>query len=698
MSKALLTMELPCDIASSPYTLAESRGADILIIDLELESASRALEAYGRRHDNQPALIAIGPGAAPKDTHNHLPRPLSATTLHATLAQIGTALSIGKDEPTNIDMDGDDGAYTSANILVPKHVREQAQVRQEEDGVGLVTVFESDGIDLMFALGVKREIDDAPRLPLLETLLVWLTEVVSEQRGHYEVERYCDVLMRLAEEVSELGRAGLAAVTLRLRRQLLRLDTDELLAPELRLALVDFPVTVAAHLAQPADTFHIHALLQHLSSAQLELDTELDGLERVEQLLLKEAEPTSAQRHARHGLPQPVHGGRQRDLTIRYGRGKKGLVVELLGEARDIETLAGRAGRGPTNEPWNVEIEALATSLAGQDSTGNETLDYFSTYFDNLRRASIGLGGACRLRHRDSQLYIRTSVPLWLTHTAGRLVPASGGLLTVRESGIEQLVDVNITDVLVNGKLEQLDIGGTMYRAIWLHQLLGLDLNRETQDMLGCKAMLTRGPGALVAVLPGGVSEALRFSVRGVGERMPKVAGIVGGTVLVGGELSPLIDLPTAINAYIRANALGAAHAAGVIHRDVKPGNVLFRGDGSIALTDFGIAKAKEAAVSLTRTNSMVGTPHYISPEQVRGAEIDHRADMYSLGILFFEMLAAQRPYRADRPVLLLDALLHSAIPEVTERAQHLQPIINKLLVKRPQDRFQSANQLVRAL
>lgn len=170
-----------------------------------------------------------------------------------------------------------------------------------------------------------------------------------------------------------------------------------------------------------------------------------------------------------------------------------------------------------------------------------------------------------------------------------------------------------------------------------------------------------------------------------------------------GGDLSRKIkagvDLPTAVH-YTRciASALGVAHAAGVIHRDVKPANVLFREDDSLVLTDFGIAKAKEAAVSLTMTNSLVGTPHYISPELIRGAEIDARADLYSLGVLLFEMLAGVRPFRAERLMKLLDAHLTADVPALPGSAAALQPIVNRLMAKKPDARFQSAEELVAAL
>ena len=170
-----------------------------------------------------------------------------------------------------------------------------------------------------------------------------------------------------------------------------------------------------------------------------------------------------------------------------------------------------------------------------------------------------------------------------------------------------------------------------------------------------------------------------------------------------GGDLRGWIKTqlaPELAVSYLRAIAsgFGEAHKNGVIHRDVKPANVLLRADGTIALIDFGIAKAREESASLTMTNAMVETPHYISLEQVRGNDVDSRADLYGLGVLFFEMLTGARPFNADRLVKLLDAHVNGEIPQLPETCSRYQNIVDKLLAKSPDDRYQSADELLAAL
>src|SRR5690606_36624168 len=119
-----------------------------------------------------------------------------------------------------------------------------------------------------------------------------------------------------------------------------------------------------------------------------------------------------------------------------------------------------------------------------------------------------------------------------------------------------------------------------------------------------------------------------------------------GGPILA--RRSPRPDVETALHITREiALALDYAHRHGVVHRDIKPDNILLREDGTPVLTDFGIARAGTAA-RMTRTGAIVGTPHYMSPEQARGQPLDGRADLYSLGVLLHELLVGHVPYQAD--------------------------------------------------
>jgi serine/threonine protein kinase len=139
------------------------------------------------------------------------------------------------------------------------------------------------------------------------------------------------------------------------------------------------------------------------------------------------------------------------------------------------------------------------------------------------------------------------------------------------------------------------------------------------------------------------------------------------------------------------ARALEALHAGGVVHRDLKPGNVMLREDGSIALIDFGLSKDAEQRLDLTERGLIFGTPHYMSPEQGHGEPTDARSDLYSLGVLLFEMLTGGKPYRAETPMALIYKHRKEPVPQLAAGLDGLQPLLERLLAKLPEERFPSA-------
>lgn len=151
---------------------------------------------------------------------------------------------------------------------------------------------------------------------------------------------------------------------------------------------------------------------------------------------------------------------------------------------------------------------------------------------------------------------------------------------------------------------------------------------------------------------------------------------------------------------YLRqmASALEAIHGVGVLHRDLKPGNVLLRQDGSVALIDFGLAKQLKLDIDITGTGQIFGTPYYMSPEQGHGAETDERSDLYSLGVIFYEMLTGKKPFLAKTPMGVIYKHSHSPLPVLPPRLVRQQPLLHKLLAKASQKRFQSATELIRAI
>ncbi len=166
-------------------------------------------------------------------------------------------------------------------------------------------------------------------------------------------------------------------------------------------------------------------------------------------------------------------------------------------------------------------------------------------------------------------------------------------------------------------------------------------------------------------------------------------AAVEGATLAPGTALRMVRDI---------AVALDYAHQQGVVHRDVKPENILLRKDGACVLTDFGIALAASQQSGLTNEGTSVGTPHYMSPEQLRGEKVDGRADLYSLGIVLFQLLTGKLPYLGTDGWAIGMQHINATIPRLPPELAHLQVLVDSLLAKDPAARPQTGAELVRRI
>jgi serine/threonine-protein kinase PpkA len=173
---------------------------------------------------------------------------------------------------------------------------------------------------------------------------------------------------------------------------------------------------------------------------------------------------------------------------------------------------------------------------------------------------------------------------------------------------------------------------------------------------------------------------------------------------LPGGTLKKRIEQGLSLQKSIEiiktvAGALSYAHKRSIVHRDIKPLNVLFRENEDPVLTDFGVAKAVavEGGPDLTKTGFSVGSPNYMSPEQISN-KVDPRSDLYSLGVMFYEMLTGDLPYKGQESTEVLVMHLRDPIPSLPSHLQAFQPVVNKLLAKKPAERFATADDFIAAL
>jgi class 3 adenylate cyclase len=146
------------------------------------------------------------------------------------------------------------------------------------------------------------------------------------------------------------------------------------------------------------------------------------------------------------------------------------------------------------------------------------------------------------------------------------------------------------------------------------------------------------------------------------------------------------------------ASALREVHSRGVIHRDIKPGNLMARDDGSIVLADFGIAKKLDDDRNRTRHGELYGTPYYVSPEQIEGDPATAQSDIYSLGIIFHEMLTGQRPFEAESVSGLIALHVSAPRPKLPEALAEYQGILDRMIAVDPTKRYKSADELIEGI
>ncbi|MBI2992659.1 MAG: protein kinase [Gammaproteobacteria bacterium] len=146
------------------------------------------------------------------------------------------------------------------------------------------------------------------------------------------------------------------------------------------------------------------------------------------------------------------------------------------------------------------------------------------------------------------------------------------------------------------------------------------------------------------------------------------------------------------------AYGLDAIHGIGVVHRDLKPANIMFRGDDSLALADFGISKKMHGGSDLTTIGQVLGTPHYMSPEQGEGKLADHRADLYSTGVMLYELLTGHKPYTANTPAGVIYQHVHAELPTLPPTLAQFQHILDRTLAKDPAGRYRNAKELIQVL
>jgi serine/threonine-protein kinase len=225
-------------------------------------------------------------------------------------------------------------------------------------------------------------------------------------------------------------------------------------------------------------------------------------------------------------------------------------------------------------------------------------------------------------------------------------------------------------------------------------------LKREYADDEAFRARFLQEARAAASLHHPGIATVFDFGESGVEDGLPYlvmeyVDGRTLGGLIAEGPLDPERARELILQA---ARALAEAHSRGLVHRDIKPGNLMVTADDVVKITDFGIARAADG-MALTETGQMMGTPSYISPEQAGGQTATPASDVYSLGVVLFECLAGRRPYGGDTPVAIALAHLRAPIPDLPPGVPAgLAAATRQAMAKDPAERYPDAGAFAAAL
>jgi hypothetical protein len=376
------------------------------------------------------------------------------------------------------------------------------------------------------------------------------------------------------------------------------------------------------------------------------------------------------------------------ELTVRSAARDGPLPAELLAQGFDAVLLT--AGEGGTGLGWAQEL-ARREGFAPLVVIASEQDD--RAIYEAVELGVAVLPDADLWRERFIQVLIaseqRQAVARgeWRTGTAGRQAQSFGGVFIRGYRHIRRLAQGRIADLYLaeserGGELVALKVArdGATDRGD-----IGDPFRRFLQEYEIGQHIHAR---SVVRLLELGVSDEHAWLVM---EYFP--CGDLRARMRAG--VGPREALRLSV---LLARALAIVHDAGVLHRDLKPGNVMMREDGSIALIDFGLSKDAALSLEVTDEGAIFGTPHYMSPEQGHGEQIDVRSDLYSLGVILFEMIVGEKPYRADNPMAIIYKHRKEPIPRLPGEVSALQPVLERLLAKSPADRFADAAEAAVAL